>query len=342
MHHHKVPTTKVRKVSIQEPGLCQRAWRPGFAFVGRALYQWALAADRSSKHYGLSNKKMRHLSLSSEEMRREMDTIDRGIHDLLMLRARLGETVRGEISASPAAARAAQAARILREILARHSGRFPLRALVQIWSDILFASDGQTTLHVCGGDDASGFWDLARMHFGCTIPMISHASPAAVVHACAADPLALGLVPPPDSVDSGQAWWEQLAPAGHPGPRIAQCLPFVRNDSCLVPLPLGYAIGAIEQEGTGRDTTMLLLECQNELSRARLQTLLRQSGFDAQILAASRESRSAASRLLLANKGFVPADDERLASIASAAGDAIERVALVGGFADPFDAVPAA
>jgi hypothetical protein len=210
---------------------------------------------------------------------------------------------------------------------------------VQIWSDIFFALDTHTTLHVYGGDDASRFRDLARMHFGCTMPLINHTSAMAVVHACANDPAALGLVPPPETIESGQTWWEQLAPAGHPGPRIAQSLPFVRNDCLSVPLPQGYVIGTVEQQSTGADTSVLRLECQAEMSRARLQTVMRQAGLDIQILAASRESpKSAASRLLVANKGFVAAGDHRLATVMEIAGEAVARVALVGGFADPFEA----
>jgi len=279
---------------------------------------------------------------SREDTRRDIQSIDREIHDLLMLRATLGDSAGGDASVPPAPVRAAQAAKILRNILSRHSGEFPLRALVQIWSDILFACDRQTTLHVFSGAGATGFHDLARTYFGCVMPMTTHNSAASVAHACADDPFAIGLVPPPESVENGQVWWEQLAPAGHTGPRIAQSLPFVRNDSCRVPLPQGYAIAAVEQEATGRDTSILRLECHSEMSRARLQTLLRQAGFEAQILAASRESaKSPASRLLVANKGFVAVDDERLATLAGAAGGAIERVALVGGFADPFDAAAA-
>jgi chorismate mutase/prephenate dehydratase len=277
-----------------------------------------------------------------DEPRHELQSVDRDIHDLLMRRATLSEAPTGGPALS-ASMRAAQTARILRGVLARHSGQFPLRALVQIWCDIVFAGDTQTTLHVFAGEDAAGFRDLARTFFGCTLPITSHNSAMAVIYACADDPLAIGLVPPPESVENGQAWWEQLAAAGQPGPRISQSLPFVRNDSCSVPLPQGYAIGTVEQEPTGRDTSILRFECHAEMSRARLQGLLRQAGFEAQILAASREaSRPAASRLLVANKGFVPADDERLSTIAGQADDVVERVALVGGFADPFDAAAAA
>jgi chorismate mutase/prephenate dehydratase len=278
---------------------------------------------------------------SRDEQRCELQSIDHDIHDLLMRRAGMSEAPSGDLVPS-ASTRAAQTARILRSVLARHSGSFPLRALVQIWCDIVFAGDSQTSLHVFAGEDAAGFRDLARTFFGCTLPITSHNSAMAVVYACADDPLAIGLVPPPESVENGQAWWEQLAPAGQRGPRISQNLPFVRNDSCSVSLPQGYAIATVEQQPTGRDTSVLRFECHAEMSRARLQSLLRQAGFEAQILAASRDaSRPAASRLLVANKGFVPADDERLSVMASLADDVVERVALVGGFADPFDAATA-
>jgi chorismate mutase/prephenate dehydratase len=291
----------------------------------------------------MSNEVMRLRSLSHDDMRREADSIDFDIHDLLMKRAELGAILAdkaGESSLAPL--QAAHAAKVLREILSRHSGRLPRRALVRIWSDILFAANRQAKLHVFGRNDASGFWDLARTHFGCAMPMIGHNSAASVVHACADDPHAFGIVPLPESLEDGQAWWEQLAPAGHGGPRIAQRLPFVRDDGCPVPLPQGFAIAAIEQEATGMDTTLLRLECHSELSRARLQSVLKQCGFDARILAASRDSAaSAGSRLLVANRGFVSAEDERLGSIVAKAGDAIGRVSVVGGFADPFEAVVA-
>jgi hypothetical protein len=104
-------------------------------------------------------------------------------------------------------------------------------------------------------------------------------------------------------------------------------------------LPSGYVIGTVEQESTGTDTSILRLECRTEMSRARLQAVMRQAGFDVQIIAASRESaKGAGSRLLVANKGFVAADDERLAAVMTTAGEVIASVALVGGFADPFEA----
>jgi len=77
----------------------------------------------------------------------------------------------------------------------------------------------------------------------------------------------------------------------------------------------------------------------DDLPPGTLNSVLKQAGFEAQILAASRESpKSAASRLLVANKGFVAACDERLAAAKAIGGEGIDSVTLVGGFADPFEA----
>ena len=266
-------------------------------------------------------------------------SLDHVIQDLISRRAVLSRTGENSLALTGQL----QAGAILRDLLDRHSGPLPPRTIVQIWSDILFVPDREASLHVFGRENAPGFWDLARIHFGCVMPMTSHGSAAAVVHACADDPAAIGIVPVPESVEDEQAWWEQLAPVGSSGPRIAQSLPFVLEDGGLVPLPRGYAIASIEQEAVGTDTTILRFECEGELSRTRLQTLLRQAGFDSQILSASRGTPGGVpSRVLVANTGYVAANDERITSIASLASDAIASVAIVGGFANPYDAAPAA
>jgi hypothetical protein len=279
-------------------------------------------------------------SNSGDQARHEIERIDGDLHTLLIRRSALGAVRDREAPPTEGhwvpARHPAETAEVLRGILSRHQGSLPRRALVGIWSDILFAADTETTLHVYAAENAEGYWDLARTHFGGMIPMVTHSSAIAVVHACADDATALGIVPPPESVEDRKAWWDELAPVGRPGPRFVHSLPFVADENSRTALPRGYAIGTIEQRPTGADTTILRLECHSELSRTRLQTLLRQAGFDAQIIAASRESiRSSASRVLVANSGFVAPDDARLASFVVKAGDAIDRVSLIGGFANP-------
>jgi hypothetical protein len=97
-----------------------------------------------------------------------------------------------------------------------------------------------------------------------------------------------------------------------------------------------YAIGSLEQEPTGADTTLIILEANAGLSRTKLQALIREVGFEAQLVAVGRDSaRSSSRQHLLEIAGFVPRDDSRLGVLLEQAGDTVQRVVCVGGYADP-------
>lgn len=270
--------------------------------------------------------------------------MDDEIHDLLMRRAALAE----EIGRHPdrvtgvdgvPLARPARKAEILRRILGRHRGSLPARSIIRIWCEILATGPGERgTVHVYAGEQAVLYRDLARSYFGSLMPIVNHPTATAVVHACSDQAQAIGVVPLTEGPSDGASWWTHLAPAGHAGPRVVARVPFVVEDGAGQPYPQAFAIGASEQEPTGDDTTLLLLETAGELSRTRLQSLLQQAGFDAQLLAAGGLPGTSDGHLLLANRGFVAAQDPRLQAFVAKAGETILRIAPVGGYANPLDA----
>lgn len=268
-------------------------------------------------------------------------TLDQQIHDLLMRRAEALEVLAREHGESGGIIgfRPAQDAAELRRLVERHSGSFPLRAVVRIWREIQaasFSEHGRYEVHVYAGENARAFWDLARAYFGSTLPLTGHATVSAVVHACAEDARALGVVPFPESADTGSPWWAQLASAGEAGPRVIARLPLLDEDGGRFEYPRAYAIGTIAQEPTGDDTSVLFLETGQELSRARLQTLLRQVGIEARIVAAGQEPGDTLKRsLLLEATAFIAPNDSRLAALMASGGEAILRAVPVGGYANP-------
>jgi chorismate mutase-like protein len=277
-----------------------------------------------------------------EGLRDEIDHIDDALHDLLMRRAevsrsiaRVKQPVAGPNGPIPAL-RPAREAAILRRLLARHKGDLPPRVLVRIWREIIAASlraQNKFHLHVYAADNQTGFADIAHDHFGSFTPIRTHTRPSLVVHACAEEPYSLGIVPMPEIEEAGPAWWAQLAPAGEKGPRVVAKLPFVRNGEEGLS---AYAIGTVEQESSGDDTTLLLLEIAPGISRATLQNFLRSAGLGGKLVAAGRLlEKKVPDEILLAVKGFVGKDDPRLNALAEAAGDAITRVAPIGGYANP-------
>lgn len=253
----------------------------------------------------------------------KLDALDDKIHDLLIKRAQIAT------AASPAE----QAVR-LRRLSARHKGSLPLPALLRIWREMMAAqAPAGRTVHVYAADRAGPFRDLARDLFGSLVAMKGHLSATAIVHECSGEAAAFGVVPPPESDENARAWWAQLTPAGQTGPRVVATLPLAGAASA-------YVIGTLEPEPSGDDTTLLLLEAEDGLSLTKLQSLLKQDGFEAHLLAVSRDSaRSAVRHHLLGVAGFVRPDDPRLGTLMEQGGEGILRTAIVGCYANPLTGV---
>jgi chorismate mutase len=283
-----------------------------------------------------------------DELRAKIDQIDDALHDLLILRAEVTRqvarakkgTAERSDHATLAAMRPAREAQILRRLLARHRGELPRPLVVRLWREIMAASlqaQAKFELHVYAGENQRDFVDLATAYFGSLTPVRTHVRAALVVHACSETPTALGVVPA-SIAEPALPWWSQLAPPGQPGPRILARLPFLLNgDPDQV---FAYAIGAVEQEESGDDTTLLRLETARSVPRAVLSGMLKSAGFDAEQIATGRSAeKSTKGLMLLAAKGFVSGRDARLEQIRRE-NDVIARIDPVGGYANPIPLTP--
>lgn len=291
---------------------------------------------------------MQQVSGSLDDLRSEIDKIDDALQDLLARRVSLSRAIaQAKLADSSAvtlssAMRPGREALIMRRLLARHAGELAPQLVIGIWREIISSSlRAQTSFHghVYADDGETAYVEMARAYFGSETPIRAHGKPSLVIHACAEDQNALGVVPLPVIEEPGQAWWAQLAPAGEKGPRIIAKLPIVTESDDA---PAAYVIGAIEQEPTGDDTTLLLLEVPPGKSRTRLQTLLKEVGLPARLAAAGRiAEKHMPDEILLEVSGFVGKGDKRLAALAKAAGDTIARIVPIGGFANPVVVPPA-
>jgi chorismate mutase len=256
----------------------------------------------------------------------QLDELDDKIQDLLIKRAQLASSV------TPA-----QQSRTLRRLAARHEGKLPLASVVNIWREMMSAAGSpKRVVHVYAADRAGIFRDMARGLFGSIVPMQSHLSASAIVNECSNDAEAFGIVPPPESDENARAWWSQLAPAGQQGPRIVAVLPLVGDGKTEA-----YVIGTLDLEPTDDDTSVIRLEADESVSLSRLQSLLKQAGLDARLVAVSRDSAGARQHLMEIS-GFVTADDPRIGVLLESAGGAVLRIASVGGYANPLVAKSAA
>jgi chorismate mutase / prephenate dehydratase len=251
----------------------------------------------------------------------KLEALDDKLHDLLLRRMQM------TVPTTPA-----QQAATLRRLAQRHKGSLPLAALVRVWRELMAANaPAARTVHVYSADRAGPYRDLARDLFGSLVAMKAHLSATAIVHECSGDAEAFGVIPPPESDENSRAWWAQLTPSGQKGPRVVATLPLVGAGQ-----PAAYVIGTLEPEPSGDDTSLILMEAAENLSLTKLQSLLKQGGLEARLLAVSRDAASSASRQhLLEIAGFVRDDDARLGALREQAGDAILRIACVGSYANP-------
>ena len=283
------------------------------------------------------------------KLRAEIDTLDESLHNLLIRRAKITRAIskvkrpatQGNKKATPAI-RPAREAQIIRHLLSRHKGDLPRRVIVRIWREIIAASlQAQTKfhVHVYTGEDQAAFGDLVHAHFGSLTPVHEHSRAAVVVQECAEEIDSLGVVPLPEMEQRGAPWWAQLAPPGQSGPRIIAKLPFIVHPE--ENQPTAFAIGSAEHESTGEDTTLISIRTEAELSRARLVMLLKESGFETNMISASRALEGSQEvSALLAVDGFVSAQDPRLSAIRLSAGNSVLRIDPVGGFANPIVLIP--
>ncbi len=276
---------------------------------------------------------------SLEGLRREIDEIDDQIHDLLVRRTAVVGSIAGVKKSAPGAAyRPAREAELVRRLLARHRGPFSRRALVRLWREVLGATtqlQGEFGVAVYRADGATGFWDLARDHYGSETPITAFTSEAQVFAAIAEGKAAVGVLPMPQDA-AAEAWWPVLTRADPSMPQVIARLPFVMRGRGRVDAAEALVVACTEPEPTGDDRTLYALEVAPQMSRARLHEAITAAGFDLNLLLAQVESESEPMRLYLADvAGFLDDEEQRLGDLRRTGGRAIGRIMRVGGYAQP-------
>jgi chorismate mutase len=272
------------------------------------------------------------------DLRRRIDELDAGLHDVLMERAAVVESVgrRKRADATPPL-RPGREAQILRRLLARHRGPFPKPVLVRLWRELLAGSLAiQIDLHVAvyAPEKSAGLWDLARDHYGGQTAMSGFRSTGEVLRAVADGRATLGVLPVPGLGDV-EPWWRFLAAGDAPVLRVIARLPFgalgnARSDSDA------FVVGPIEPEESGADRSLYAIETGDDVSRTRLLGALGALGRAVSVLAAT-DADGAATQLVEVD-GWILGDDARLKDALGALGDRMRRCIWLGGYAQPLSA----
>ena len=287
----------------------------------------------------VSNAAMNDLSPPASrlaELRAELDGIDDQIHDLLMQRAKVVESVASEGGKTGIKIRPGREAIILRRLLARHQGAWPAQAVVRIWREMFGAAliiEGGQTMAVCDGEGAETRLALAREHFGPLTPVRRHHSPSQTLADLTREGGAQLAVLPPlaEGDDASGGWWPMLAANGQLRLYIIARIPFWTHRAEGLPVGEAYVVAAMPPDASGNDRGLILLSFNTDSSRTRIIEQVAAAGFTPGSLWVKRLPGDSRLLVLVEVEGLVNDADPRLAAITGL--DAPPQVA--GGYAIP-------
>ena len=185
-------------------------------------------------------KPPRHKTPALADLRREIDRIDEAMHELLLERGEIIDTLIAVKNTQEvgSAFRPAREADMMRRLVKRHRGNLPLDTAESIWRVIISTFTYVQAPFAVHADLSAGdamMRDSARFHFGFTVPFVPHAGASSVVAAVSESKGDLGLVPAFATAGAGP-WWAALE--FDAAPKIIARLPFVERPNHPAAMPV--------------------------------------------------------------------------------------------------------
>jgi chorismate mutase len=272
-----------------------------------------------------------------EILRKEIDGIDGDLHGLIRRRAALVGRIMAAKPDKDLALRPGREAQIMRLRLAEHDGAFPVAAVFRMWREMMSAfalmQTPELKIAICRPADQPGYWDLARDHFGCQIPMTPFESPAQVLAEVRSRPTTVAVVPAPIEADTAP-WWPLLAGGERTLPNVVARLPFFAMPNARARGMSAFVLARMEPEESGDDRGLISLESRSGFSRNRIAAALATAGLPA-FISALDQVVAGVHHYLVELPGVVRDSDERLRALETAL--ALDRgsVAALGAYASP-------
>jgi chorismate mutase / prephenate dehydratase len=276
-----------------------------------------------------------------DDLRAEIDRIDEAMLELLIERSdvvrRIGE-IKGDRRNGRLALRPGREAQVLRQLMAGAGTRFPHAVLVRMWRELIAAQTRlQTPLTVSVYTPRNGFaiWDLARDHFGSLTPMTRVDSASQAIRAAANGTAAVAVLPLPTDDD---AWWPSVISTAEDRLRIFARLPFLIGAQADGEQASAFALGRVELEPSGDDSTLLVIEAEPDVSRGRLRDLLMAAELAPTWVAVWRLPTEPQALHLVEVASFVADGDERIGRLLRTSRSEVLRIVPLGGYPRPMTA----
>jgi len=259
------------------------------------------------------------------DLRREIDRIDAAMHELLLERGDIIDTLIAvkKTQEVGSAFRPAREADMMRRLVERHRGNLPLDTVESIWRVIIASFTYVQAPFAVHADLSAGdalMRDSARFHFGFTVPFVPHAGAASVVAAVSESKGDLGLVPAFATAGAGP-WWAALE--FEAAPKIIARLPFVERPNHPAALPV-FVISRVAADAMVTETEVWSVRVSgwNAASVNSIAAL-------ADVVAVPDRAFDGAALLVSVERGGIKAVEKALVKI----GASIRSTALVGSHA---------
>jgi chorismate mutase len=268
-------------------------------------------------------------------LRQRLDDIDDRLQDLLIERAEIVSLVAATKRAGDQPAfQPAREAEIIRRLVGRHRGSFPVANLLRMWREMLAATvslQSPFSVAVFAPPCSEGLWDLARDHYGSNTTMTAHSAARSVIGAVRGRESAIGVLPMPQA-DEPNPWWPDLIASSQDAPRVVARLPFGPPGNARTNGAEALTIGFSTPQKSGVDRTLLALESTGSINRVQLSKLLTATGLACTFLA----SNGCDNRIsLIEVEEFVPISDPRIERLRTKLRGTACRILPMGGYAVP-------
>ena len=279
---------------------------------------------------------------SLADMRREIDSIDDSMHDLLMRRAGLVDDIRRlKQDDADGFYRPKREAEVLRRLIGRHRGGFPKSVVIRIWREMmgaLLCLQGPFAVALWAPPGSADYGRVARDHFGSATPITPYRSARAAISAINEGAASVAVLPYPEKGES-DPWWPLLAADGTRRVNVLGRLPFVMPETAGEAEPAALVLGGATPEQTGSDNSVLLIDTAGTLSTMSIAGALTDAGLAPQHFDSWTGDEHPRATLLLADVAdFVADDDVRLRRFSEAVGDAVNSIVIAGAYARPLGA----
>ncbi|MEP1229929.1 MAG: chorismate mutase [Litorimonas sp.] len=199
------------------------------------------------------NKSPKTPILDINQVRREIDRVDKALLQLIAERLALAAAVR-KAKSGVRLWRPSREESHVRELAATIADT-PTRLVSTIWAELMSSSialQGSMTLHVSLAGDTLDVWTLVRDRFGAALPVQSYQTTSAALAAAYADEEGVAVLPAPAIM---QNWWTVLGPKGAmPDMKIQTGLP--RTGARSWPSAVAVATATLQPSG---DDDMLII-----------------------------------------------------------------------------------